>query len=864
MKSRIQLLLTLFILIAVKTGYAQQAPRQTEYLTFPFSEYVIRSDWAMPIVWKYRPFADIKENETVIAPPAPGQNWETWYKRMKEYQAYLRSHLNDTSALYLQMTVSKGKSVRLHYKRVLNEMRLKPNDKITFDGYAKDSIGVSKFRIGLMYIKIGQEKSHAVIKTQTVDSTIITTNWTSLHHEFRLPKFDTATVMVQPVVYFDSDNTTPVQVQIKDLKFSIPANKFNNKIYEKMQASFYPKSKAIDLQLYDRKEMQWTKSNFISGFAYLWDQDFWDADKKVFTVQKYCDKMKKQFGGFQSVLFWYSYPNLGIDQRNTWDFLNDLPGGINSLKAIVKTFHDNGVKVYFPYTSWEIDTHKTNNLTDPQHWAKVIGETDADGLFFDVFFDAGDFQKDLDKVKKGISIGTEHHPSLQNIQSYNGLTTSWGQTIQPYHNNGISRAKWLIPAHMQWKINRNELNRQNSMAYSWINGQGILIWENVFGYMNPWNVADRKDLRKINAIYQQFAGLYTSDSWKPYLPTEDAKVHLSSWENNDYKIWNIITDSVNAVKQVAITTNDVSMQYYDLWNGEKLAVINNQVAVPINRFACVVGIKGTTTLAFNALISKQNAETALALPVTDPHMAYLDDKFAKNPTQINIKTKKINVGKLLTVSAGTYTLLTKHFMREGGCFPDADAKNNNAYHLERNSFGKELIVHHEQINTPGFSIMAKVVTNGQFDEFIKATNYKPADDHNFLKHWNGGKCADSIKSKPVVYVSLDDARAYAAWAGTRLPNEWEWQLAGQQNNGDFIFNEVWEWNESERYDGHNHFVTLRGGCATWMLQTSDWYFPGTPNNKKPGGQQPLDSHCKYYIMKAGYDRAATIGFRCLR
>lgn len=853
-----------FLLLFANKLYAQPLPvQQANYLTFPFSQYVIRSDWAMPITWKYRPYENIIENEAVIAPPQFGADWDKWYTKMKAYQNYLRENLNDTAAMYLQMNVSKGKSVRLHFKRVLNDMRLRPHDKVVFNGYAKNKAGSSRFDIRLIYIKLGQQMSHAITKTDSIKSITISTNWTSLHAEFQLPEFDTTKLLVQPVVFFESNSETLSEIEIKGLTFSVPSSPFNAKIYESLRASFYPKSNAIDKQLYDRKEMIGIKSNFISGFAYLWDQDFWDADKKVFTVQQYCDKMKHAFGGFQSVLIWYSYPNIGIDNRNTWEFLNAVPGGINGLKEVVKIFHANGVKVYFPYTPWEIDTRRTDTKTDPQHWSQIIKQIDADGLFFDVFFDAGDFQPELDKAKPGIGIGTEHHPSLQNIQSYNGLTSSWGQTIQPYNNNGISRVKWLIPEHIQWKINRNEKDRQNTLAYSWINGQGILIWENIFGYMNTWNAKDRQDLRKINAIYQQFSSLYTSDSWKPYLPTENEKVHLSSWENEEMKIWNIITDSASVVNTVAIPVDDKSMEYYDLWNGEKLVLNNRNVHIPINRLGCVAGIKKAVSPSLVALLAKQKKELLTSLPLTDAHTASLSTKLAKAPPLI-AQAANSTANNLLAVKAGDYTLITKGVKRESMSFPDVGGKNNDDFKTEKNEFGKELILHTTSITTVDFKIMPQAVTNSEFEIFIKSAGYSPADKVNYLQHWNGTHCPEAIKNKPVVYISLADARAYAKWAGMRLPTEWEWQIAGEKHGRNFIFNEVWEWNESERFDGHNHFVSLRGGCTNWKLETSDWYFPGTFGNTKPGGAQPLNFHQKYFIMNAGYDRAGTIGFRCVK
>ena len=75
------------------------------------------------------------------------------------------------------------------------------------------------------------------------------------------------------------------------------------------------------------------------------------------------------------------------------------------------------------------------------------------------------------------------------------------------------------------------------------------------------------------------------------------------------------------------------------------------------------------------------------------------------------------------------------------------------------------------------------VTNTQFKKFLDNAHYHPQDDLNFLRDWKDGSFPAGWDNKPVTWVSLDDARAYAAWAGKRLPHEWEWQYAAQGNDG---------------------------------------------------------------------------------
>lgn len=70
-----------------------------------------------------------------------------------------------------------------------------------------------------------------------------------------------------------------------------------------------------------------------------------------------------------------------------------------------------------------------------------------------------------------------------------------------------------------------------------------------------------------------------------------------------------------------------------------------------------------------------------------------------------------------------------------------------------------------------FHIDLRPVTNRDYRKFIQATGRKPPS------HWQNGSLSSAIKDDPVVNVSIEDAKAYATWAGHRLPTYSEFQRA---------------------------------------------------------------------------------------
>jgi formylglycine-generating enzyme required for sulfatase activity len=202
--------------------------------------------------------------------------------------------------------------------------------------------------------------------------------------------------------------------------------------------------------------------------------------------------------------------------------------------------------------------------------------------------------------------------------------------------------------------------------------------------------------------------------------------------------------------------------------------------------------------------------------------------------------------------------------------------------------------HRKVIDVKPFHIDRYPVTNADFKSFLDATGYRPEDDHNFLRDWKDGQFPAGWEAKPVTWVSLEDARAFALWAQKRLPREWEWQYAAQGTDGraypwgeswdatavpaahkgrtlvgpadvnahpagaspfgvlDLVGN-VWQWTD-EYVDEHTRAAILRGG-SYYRPQGSRWYFPQAYR---------LDQHGKYLLMAPGIDRAGTIGFRCAK
>lgn len=108
---------------------------------------------------------------------------------------------------------------------------------------------------------------------------------------------------------------------------------------------------------------------------------------------------------------------------------------------------------------------------------------------------------------------------------------------------------------------------------------------------------------------------------------------------------------------------------------------------------------------------------------------------------------------------------------------------------------------------------------------------------------------DAWKNDVHIFNPPTERGAWPQWQKALL----EWQYSLETGKLQYGITRVWEWNESERYDGRVRFSMLKAG--------SDWAATGTRFYSTGGPQSPQYS-AKYLFMYPGLDRVWTIGFRC--
>ena len=656
---------------------------------------------------------------------------------------------------------------------------------------------------------------------------------------------------------------------------------------------------------YQMPALQWTQSSFMQPQMMAHDRYFYDPVAGKYTVDRYLDDLDKRYGGIDAVLIWSTYPNMGIDDRDQLDMVRSMPGGVEGLRQMVADFHRRGVRVLFPMMMWDQGTRDPG--TDwPDAIADLMKQVDADGVNGDTQDGVPlAFSLAADKVNHPLAFEPEGGPHDEGL-AWNVMT--WGQ-YQFQFVPTVDRYRWLEPRHMVNIQGRWLRDKTDDLQFAFFNGEGWESWENVWGIWNGITPRDGEATRRVATIERAFAPFLVSQEWEPFYPMHRYGVFASEWPLGDRMLWTIVNRNEYDVDERQITVPyKEGMRYFDLYHGVELkpelqdgqAVLS--FATEAHGYGAVLAAPGEPDARTRDLIDKMKGMTAKPLSSFSHEWKPLAQHIVEIPPTVPAASAPEG---MIRIEGGDYLFEVQGIEIEGVDDVGVDVE----YPWEDTP--RRFHEHRMQIKT--FYIDKYPVTNAEFRKFLDATHYHPKDDQNFLRDWKGGTYPEGWGNKPVTWVSLEDAREYARWAGKRLPHEWEWQYAAQGNDGrrypwgncdwlapplsggpfacpwesdpanapapppdkgrtmlaasdvdahpkgaspfgvmDMAGN-VWQWTD-EYVDEHTRAAILRGG-SHYQPQGSIWYFPQAYRN---------DQHGKLLLMAPSYDRSGALGFRCVK
>ena len=640
---------------------------------------------------------------------------------------------------------------------------------------------------------------------------------------------------------------------------------------------------------YRRPELQWAQRNFVHTQMMVEDRYFYDPVAGSYTVDRYLDDLEQRFGGIDSVLIWYVYPNIGVDDRNQTDLAHSLPGGLAGLRSAVDDFHRRGVRVFLPTKPWDNGT-RPQGQSDWHAIAEVVQAVGADGINGDTyngvpraFFDACQQRGGAVVLQPESTISAEE-ALIWNVQS-------WSKKVPADVIPPVAKWKWLEPRHMINVENRWSRERGNDLQYAFFNGIGYNAWENVWGIWNQLTPRDAQTLRRIAALQREFAPLLVSLDWRPYAPTLQAGVFASRFPGAGRCLWTLVNRNEYEVagEQLTLPYAD-GVRYFDVWSGAELPARMDGGAARLELTLEPRGYGAVLAVAAGAELPQAlQAYLARAALWAQTPLHSLSAQWRSLPQQlvpiVPTSSQALAPAGMVSIPGAEFEFSVSGVEVEGQTWDGLDVQYPWETSARRG--------HRRRITLAPYFIDRTPVTNAQYLAFMQATAYAPRDATNFLRDWKGGAPPPGWSDRPVTWVGIEDARAYAVWAGKRLPHEWEWQYAAQGGDGrlypwgntwradavpevnrgrtllppdevqahpsgvspfgvlDLVGN-VWQWTD-EYHDEHTRAAVLRGG-SSYQPQTSHWYFPQAYR---------LDQHGKYLLMAPCKDRSGMIGFRCV-
>lgn len=707
---------------------------------------------------------------------------------------------------------------------------------------------------------------------------------------------------------------------------------------------------SFDDSLLQREDLQWARHSYAANLMMAWDRRFYDREDGRYHVDGYLSVMDGLIGGYDIYGIWPTWPALGMDQRNQWDMFRDLPGGYEQLRAVSATCHDHGTKFMLCYNPWDGSTRSDEGHFDGM--TTITRSLDPDGFVLDTQGSSSrELQDAVDAAKPGVVMYSEGMAVPKDMQ---GIVSGRVHNAL-YYCPMLNLCKFIRPDFAIFRVaeeSHEPIIREFNVSF--FNGYGTEINSFSTGRFE-WSEDQLRHWGRLLRIQRENTDAFCSFGYRPLVPVLSDGIYVNEWPDGEktvYTVYNLLPSGFSG----GLLDVDIREGYHfvDIFNHEELVPEQHgdKYVLPVSVGSFDVGSLGTNNESSVTAFARlpESLDVGYHAGILSVSACAGDSvriwagmpSYSKEPLILGTEPSETNLlrafpgyegkfvvqlfkdGQLLderVVSVVPSTArLSSEMVRTS---PYAKAPAGMAvipagrFVCRHYLTGDSFIPYPEPLtDTDGAAYVEKFymdrypVTNAQFKAFLDGSGYWPEDDTNFLKHWENGTYPEGQAEYPVVYVTLEDAEAYAAWAGKRLPTEIEWQYAAQGVNG-----AEWPWKQRsevkrveepitetlsvwkfegldprasnlgdgqpypvgkyrkgvnqyglydlvgcvwqltcDEYDNTTYrFVMVRGG-SYFMPSSSFWYVQGGPRE--------LNYRQMLLRVSPSFERNSTVGFRC--
>jgi iron(II)-dependent oxidoreductase len=684
----------------------------------------------------------------------------------------------------------------------------------------------------------------------------------------------------------------------------------------------------FDNTLFERPDLQWIKESYLIVLQMAWDREFYDRLSGRYTYGEFLKKCIERFGYIDVFGIWPTWPRLGLDQRNQWDLYRDLPGGTNQLRNFARMSRPYGTRFFIAYNPWDNSTRPEDHykgmarlISETEADGVVLDTRGSSSIELQAAADS--VRKGVVMYSEGMAVPKDM-PGIISGRVHNAIFNSpeinLNKLIKPdfaifrvadvgqdiihreiaiaFFNGYGTELNMFRPggrdenldADFDFLARTTFTLRQNNDAFLDNDWTPLIETTTDNVYVNRWSSGEKTVYTVLNMRSEGISGKLFS------VQNKSGKHYVSIW---------------NHEKIIPVKENGRS---YISSKAEGWLAINSGTRKE-GSVDCIAEFPEIlkSELKGDSIILRYSGKGKTIIWKGDPSYNTLSKEFRiKKDTAISVKdlfgyyegklviqlvdNKRLIDENVLMLKGGNPWLVSKKTMTERALNTPADMVLVPGTPFSFNvTTGEDFMPYPDvsgiEIKIDSFLIDRYPVTNEQYYNFILSSGYYPADTTRYLRHWSSGTFRQGQEKYPVVYVSFEDMQAYAKWAGKRLPAQAEWQLAaqgtdkrvwpwGNEFHGTYCNNafdrptpvdafpkgqspygamdmvgNIWQMTDDMYFNGTSYFSVIRGG-SYYQPESSWWYIRGGP--------QQLDKTQIMLLVSPGFDRSATVGFRCVK